>query len=224
MSALLRFALSRVAFVRLISLRFAQTRSMPAKFAPLRSSGSVVERVWRERSHVASQPWATKRMCSGLATVTFWHTKLRQLKAGQWKSPEGATAGRRCRSVGPVPEGAMSRAVAGFQPLLQVVADYTRLSAALIAGCAGRRRASRLQYPGVARNWCHAGGTMRIGGATLATFGVALSFHAGQGTSVCENSDEASPRWGSLRGAVDPPSLEFRAGDSSVRGLPSNAG
>jgi hypothetical protein len=36
-----------------------------------------------------------------------------------------------------------------FQPLLQVVADYTRLNAVLAAGRAGRGRASGPQYPGV---------------------------------------------------------------------------
>jgi hypothetical protein len=47
------------------------------------------------------------------------------------------------------PRGAMSSAVAGARPLLQVVADYTRFSAVRAAGYAGDRRASGSQYPGV---------------------------------------------------------------------------
>jgi hypothetical protein len=49
----------------------------------------------------------------------------------------------------PNPPGATLR-------LLQVVADYTRVDAVLAAGRAGRRRASGPQYPGVAKNCCHA--------------------------------------------------------------------
>jgi hypothetical protein len=44
----------------------------------------------------------------------------------------------------------MSRAVAGFR-LLQVVADYRRMSAVLGVGRAGHRQASGLQYPGLQR-------------------------------------------------------------------------
>jgi hypothetical protein len=44
----------------------------------------------------------------------------------------------------------------GRQPLLQVVADYKRLSAALTAGCAGYERPSGPQYPGVAED-CYRG-------------------------------------------------------------------
>jgi hypothetical protein len=35
-------------------------------------------------------------------------------------------------------------------PVLQVVADYTRLSAVQSAGAAGHRQAPRLKYPGMA--------------------------------------------------------------------------
>jgi hypothetical protein len=45
--------------------------------------------------------------------------------------------------------GALSRTGGRPQPLLQVVADYERLSAALTAGRAGHGRASGPQYPGV---------------------------------------------------------------------------
>ena len=45
----------------------------------------------------------------------------------------------------------------GRPPLLQVVADYTRLSAVQTAGHAGHRRASGPQCPGVAADRCRAG-------------------------------------------------------------------
>jgi hypothetical protein len=50
---------------------------------------------------------------------------------------------------------------------LQVVADYTRLSAELMAGRAGRGRASGPQYPGVAEDRCHGEVTVRPGGLTM---------------------------------------------------------
>jgi hypothetical protein len=47
---------------------------------------------------------------------------------------------------------------------LQAVADYTRLSAVLMAG---RGRASGPQYPGVAEDRCHGEVTVRPGGLTM---------------------------------------------------------
>jgi hypothetical protein len=46
------------------------------------------------------------------------------------------------------PEGGMSR-TCWVQPLLQEVADYTRVSAVLAAGCAGAGRVSEPQYLGM---------------------------------------------------------------------------
>jgi hypothetical protein len=47
--------------------------------------------------------------------------------------------------------------------LLEVVVDYTRLSAVLAAGDAGRERASRPQYPGFAhRRWPAAPSSARL--------------------------------------------------------------
>ena len=51
--------------------------------------------------------------------------------------------------------------------LLQVVADYTRLSAVQAAGRAGRGRARGPQYPGVAEDCCRAGVTIRPTGPIL---------------------------------------------------------
>jgi hypothetical protein len=56
---------------------------------------------------------------------------------------------------------------AQLRRLLQVVADYRRLSAALTAGYAGQGRASRPQYPGVAEDCCCAGVTIRPRGPIL---------------------------------------------------------
>jgi len=47
--------------------------------------------------------------------------------------------------------------VAACRRLLQVVADYTRLSAVTGAGRAGDGRASGPQDPGVAGDYCRAG-------------------------------------------------------------------
>ena len=75
----------------------------------------------------------------------------------QYGSPQEATPGVPLvrgshESVGPFPSaprsGAVSHAVARTWPILQVVADFTRLSAVLAAWRAGRALASGLQYPG----------------------------------------------------------------------------
>jgi hypothetical protein len=70
-----------------------------------------------------------------------------------------ARRGRTTPGGGPESHGSWAPAA-----LLQVVADYTRLSAALAAGRAGRGRASGPQYPGVAEDYCRAGVTIRPGG------------------------------------------------------------
>jgi hypothetical protein len=101
--------------------------------------------VWRDRAryypHPAWQPEQAQTAAEGGAD---------RRSAKNARLPHGLIArSAPLSAAAPLPRGGHEATPAQLRLLLQVVADYTRVSAVQVAGRAGDGRASEPQYPGV---------------------------------------------------------------------------